>query len=128
MIGCCEKEQLTLKFTQSKAKFQNGWKQWEELTRQGPNGFIFDQKWAKTVNVQYQLDKVSETFNLNPKLTCHSGRNFTLQQMILAGIGDSSIKSFMRWKDNSDMIQTYRNVTLECTEKGAAMLLKDFDN
>ena len=122
------REQLTLMFTESKAKFQMAWKQWETLTRKGPNGFIFDQKWAKTINIQYQLDKVSETFNLNPKLTCHSGRNFTLQQLILADVAEGSIKSFMRWKDNSDMIQSYRNVTLECTMKGAAALLKDFDN
>ena len=35
--------------------------------------------------------------------------------------------TFMRWTDNSQMLQHYKNTTLECTEKGAAYLLREFD-
>ena len=90
-------------------------------------GYVFDQKWATTHNINYQLGKISKTRNITPKLTAHSGRNFVLQQMILGGVDDSSIKQFMRWNDNSQMLQSYRNTTLECTSKGAAHLLGDFN-
>ena len=123
-----KREQLTIKHEPSKREFLKTFRNYYKQKGKPKEGYVFDQKWGTTHNVNYQLDKISKKHKIIPKLTAHSGRNFALQQMILAGVNDSTIKQFMRWNDNSQMLQSYRNTTLECTQKGAAHLLGDFNH
>lgn len=122
-----KKEQLTIKREPSKRVFIKVFKRYYRDQGKPSNGYVFDQAWATTHNVNYQLEKISKIKKITPKLTAHSGRNFALQQLILGGVDESTIKQFMRWNDNSQMLQSYRNTTLECTSRGAAHLLKDFN-
>ena len=122
-----ETEQATIKLEPNKRHFQKRMNKYRKYLNFPKDGFIFDQNWAKTTNVRYILLKYSKLFDISPPLTAHSGRNFCLQQAILAGIPESTIKTFMRWKDNSQMYHTYKNITLECTNKGCAHLLGDFN-
>lgn len=120
-------EQITIKLGPSRRELQKFFIIHFKKSGKPKDGFIFDQKWGTTANVNYQLKKFSKIEQIMPPLTAHSGRNFVLKQMILAGIEESSIKTFMRWTDNSQMLQHYKNTTLECTPKGAAFQLSEFN-
>jgi len=120
-------EQITIKLGPSRRELVKQFIVHYRKSGKPSKGYIFDQKWGTTANVNYQLKKFSRTEKIDPPLSAHSGRNFVLKQMILAGIEESSIKTFMRWTDNSQMLQHYKNTTLECTAKGAAFRLHEFN-
>lgn len=75
-----ENEQSTIKLEPSKRRFIKQFQKYYSRKNKPQTGYIFDQKWGKTTNINYQLKKVCKKFNISPPISAHSGRNFCLQQ------------------------------------------------
>ena len=86
---------------------------------------MFPDKPTRTYS--YYFDKGRKALQITKKLSGHSGRNSTINRLLLANVPSESICIQLHWKRNTEMIFKYRDVLMETTEIGAPHALELFD-
>ena len=70
-------------------------------------------------------DKTAKDLKLNMKIGAHSGRNNAVKMCYLAEVPETAMRSWLSWKNNSNMPGHYRGTMMETSDTGAASLLLD---
>ena len=117
-------EQLTYKRHPSKRIFETIYKNYHRTLGRPNVGRMFPQSWGKTTNVNYQLTKISKKLGLAKKISCHSGRHYCTNLLIVKEAPPQSIRCTLRWSPNSKMIDRYRSKNLETSKIGGANYLE----
>jgi len=122
------RQQLTIELgVKSTTIFAELWDWYvKRQTNMGLNkGKLF--KFSSTGMVTYYYKKASTQLGFTRRITGHSGRNSTLVRLFKAGVNDTNINLFMRWRKDSSMIYSYRSTLLETTSIAAPHLLREYD-
>ena len=80
-----------------------------------------------TRNYCYYFEKARKKAGYNIKLSGHSGRNSTINRLLLANVKTEHICVQLKWRRNSEMVFRYRDILMETTHIGAPFALEAFD-